>query len=245
LPRPTAVFKRVIILINISRRNLIAHTRNMPRSQPSSSTRSATEMLPTRLRELLSAISGSIDQLKSWPAESAERDGAAESVHDVNTAEFVRCVRHIASAVGRVEKCANEDACRKILDGCRVPLDLLDLLDFGGGKGSEAIAGTNPELYARAIMEEALRQHAALQRRRGALRGLGMAVREWLEGGGETARPPPTKRKRAHEDVEASEDVTEGSVATEDGDGNSGGRPAKLKRLSKETSKSRSAAYGS
>jgi len=195
-------------------------------------------MLPTRLRELLSAISGSIDQLKSWPAESAERDGAAESVHDVNTAEFVRCVRHIASAVGRVEKCANEDACRKILDGCRVPLDLLDLLDFGGGKGSEAIAGTNPELYARAIMEEALRQHAALQRRRGALRGLGMAVREWLEekGEGETARPPPTKRKRAHEDGAASEDVTEGSVATEDGEGHAEGRPAKMKRLSKEAS---------
>mmetsp|Transcript_4768 Transcript_4768/g.9408 ORF Transcript_4768/g.9408 Transcript_4768/m.9408 type:complete len:217 (+) Transcript_4768:66-716(+) len=173
-----------------NRRGRLASRDNAP---PSSSVTVATVGLPLRLRDMLDALSTTIETLKSWPAETGERAEESETVHDVRTAEFMGCVRRIASAISRVEKITNDDTCRKFLDRCRVPLDLLDLLDFGYGSfdisgnksgkmaGTGATGGLNPELYARGIMEEAMRQHAALQRRRGALRDLGLAVREWLE----------------------------------------------------------------
>jgi hypothetical protein len=58
------------------------------------------------------------------------------------------------------------EAFRKSLDTkCPIPLDLLDLLDVG------AIFGMNPQVYARGLMKESLKQLSGLERRK---RGLGM-----------------------------------------------------------------------
>jgi hypothetical protein len=62
---------------------------------------------------------------------------------------------------------------------CPIPLDLLDLLDVG------AIFGMNPQVYARGLMKESLKQLSGLERRK---RGLGMladAVEEGMAKGGD------------------------------------------------------------
>lgn len=58
------------------------------------------------------------------------------------------------------------EAFRKSLDTkCPIPLDLLDLLDVG------AIFGMNPQIYARGLIKESMRQLSGLERRK---RGLVM-----------------------------------------------------------------------
>lgn len=56
---------------------------------------------------------------------------------------------------------------------CPIPLDLLDLMDVGHP------FGTNPQVYARGLMKEAVRQLEGLERRK---RGLGMLAYEIERG---------------------------------------------------------------
>lgn len=179
------------------------------------------QSLQERLHFLLTRIAGASDILKNWP----EADDAA--VHNQTTADLLTIIHKIVESIQRVEEkvnhCAGEDNGsdknqREKLRDIQVPLDLLDLMDFGDG--------LNPDCFARGLLKEAERQLAGLQRRKLCLHMLGKAVqigiskREKIRQLNETlvsttdallegeanAAEETKKRKR---DVEESDDLSE------------------------------------
>jgi hypothetical protein len=83
-------------------------------------------------------------------------------------------IQAVIASVQKVDGTIKSDpVLRKNLQECLIPLDLLDLLDHGGG--------LNPDCFSRALLKEALGQLAGLKRRKLALEMLGAAVESGLK----------------------------------------------------------------
>ena len=69
----------------------------------------------------------------------------------------------------------------KIMSSRPVPLDLLDLMDFGSSGGIGSGQGVHPEFFSRRLLAEASRQLAGLRRRKNALGKLGRVIGEGIK----------------------------------------------------------------
>jgi hypothetical protein len=164
-------------------------------SQPKGNPRELQE----RLHELLTRLYYTLELIKNWP----ESEGDDASVHMETTTKLMGRIQDILEAIKRVEGILQTDeALYKSLQACQVPLDLLGLMDHGGG--------LNPECFSRGLLKEALGQLAGLKRRKLALQLLGHAVQSGLQRRDAAAaaveqQSKGTKRSRP----ETTEDETE------------------------------------
>ena len=139
------------------------------------------KMLQERLHELITRLSATMELVKNWP----ESEGDDASIHVETTTKLIASIHSILASIQRVDGVMQTDAAlRKNLQECLVPLDLLDLLDYGGGSSKnqpDSVAvGVNPDCFSRALLREALGQLAGLKRRKLALEMLGAAVQAGL-----------------------------------------------------------------
>ena len=90
----------------------------------------------------------------------------------------------------------------KKLQACQIPLDLLDLMDYGGL--SDTGFGLNIECFVQGLLREALRQLAGLRRRKNALSMLSAAIKSGIEKREskllESAKETSRKRPRDSDD---------------------------------------------
>jgi hypothetical protein len=116
---------------------------------------------------LLSRLASAIECIKTWP----EASGDDASVHVERTSALIRAVREVIAALQRAETDVRDDpSLRASLLECRIPLDLLDLMD----------SNLNPDCFLRGMLRESLGQLAGLKRRKLALELLGAAVQGGL-----------------------------------------------------------------
>ena len=155
----------------------------------------AAKTLQDRLHELLTRLQATIELVKNWPA----TQGDDASIHVDTTTKLIDSIKAVIASTQKVDGVVKDDAeLRKNLQSCLVPLDLLDLLDHGGG--------LNPDCFSRALLKESLGQLAGLKRRKLALEMLGMAVQSGLkkrdkeEAKKEAGSPENLKRKRQDDD---------------------------------------------
>ena len=129
------------------------------------------QTLQERLHSLLTRLSGASELLKNWP----QADDVA--VHNQTTTDLITIINKVVESIQRVEEKVNhcggdaKESDIKLRNNLRetfVPLDLLDLMDFGDG--------LNPDCFARGLLKEAERQLAGLQRRKLCLHMLGKAI---------------------------------------------------------------------
>jgi hypothetical protein len=148
----------------------------MPPLTTSKTPTEAEKNLQDKLHDLLTRLSQTMELVKSWP-----EDKGSPSVHVENATKLIAAIRHIVTALQKVESIVQENtALRRTLQSCAIPTDLLDLLDHGGG--------VHPDCFSRGLLQEALGQLAGLKRRKLALEMLGSAVQAGL-----------TKKKRTVE----------------------------------------------
>ena len=127
------------------------------------------KVLQERLHQLLTRLSSTIELIKTWPS----TDGDDASIHVETTTRLLSAILEVINALQRVETVVKQDTdLRKTLNECPIPLDLLDLLDYGNG--------LNPDCFSRGLLREALGQLAGLKRRKLALEMLGTAVQHGL-----------------------------------------------------------------
>jgi hypothetical protein len=125
--------------------------------------------LQEKLHELLTRLAATIELVKNWP----ESEGDDASIHVETTTKLIASIKAVVGSVQKVDGVVKSDAeLRKNLQDCLIPLDLLDLLDYG--------SGLNPDCFSRALLREALGQLAGLKRRKLALEMLGAAVQSGL-----------------------------------------------------------------
>ena len=125
--------------------------------------------LQDRLHELISRIAETTDIVKDWP----ESEGDDASIHVETKTKLIASIRSIVKAIQRTEGILKDDErLNQKLEGCPIPLDLLDLLDHANG--------LNPECFTRGLLREALGQLAGLRRRKVALEMLGTAIQNGL-----------------------------------------------------------------
>jgi hypothetical protein len=143
----------------------------MPPSNNGSRTPTAgARNLQDRLHELLSRLASTSDIVKNWP----ESEGDDSSIHVERTTRLIASIRETIASIQKVEGVVQADATlKKSLEECLIPLDLLDLLDHGGG--------LNPECFSRGLLQEAMGQLAGLKRRKRALEMLGFAVQRGIQ----------------------------------------------------------------
>ena len=128
------------------------------------------KVLQERLHQLLTRLSSTIELIKTWPS----TDGDDASIHVETTTRLLSAILEVINALQRVETVVKQDTdLRKTLNECPIPLDLLDLLDYGNG--------LNPDCFSRGLLREALGQLAGLKRRKLALEMLGTAVQHGLK----------------------------------------------------------------
>ena len=151
--------------------------------------------LQERLHELLTRLQATIELVKNWPPTK----GDDASIHVDTTTKLIDSIKAVIASTEKVDSVVKDDAeLRKNLQSCLVPLDLLDLLDHGGG--------LNPDCFSRALLKESLGQLAGLKRRKLALEMLGLAVQSGLkkrdkeEAKKENGSPENLKRKRSEEE---------------------------------------------
>mmetsp|Transcript_11012 Transcript_11012/g.17037 ORF Transcript_11012/g.17037 Transcript_11012/m.17037 type:complete len:194 (-) Transcript_11012:22-603(-) len=124
--------------------------------------------LQERLHELLSRLADVTDVVKNWS------EAADDSVHLRTTSKLIKHLQETIKAIHRVEGVVKtDDLLRKSLQDCSIPLDLLELMDYG--------SGLNPDCFSRELLREALGQLAGLKRRKLALERLGAAVEAGLK----------------------------------------------------------------
>ena len=152
------------------------------------------KILQERLHDLLTRLAATIELLKNW-----KESGEDPSVHFESTTKLIASINAVIASVQKVDGAVQADAAlRKNLQECLIPLDLLDLLDHGGG--------LNPDCFSRALLRESLGQLAGLKRRKLALEMLGTAVesglkkREAKERKKNKNSPESLKRKRSEEE---------------------------------------------
>lgn len=91
---------------------------------------SGAKDLQERLHVLLTRLAKTTDLIKTWP----ESDGDDASIHVETTTKLITAVVDVVSALEKVEGVIKADAAlKKSLHECKVPINLLDLLDHGNG----------------------------------------------------------------------------------------------------------------
>ena len=143
----------------------------------------AKRILQSRLHALLTCLSETTKIIKKWPSS----DGDNGKIHYDTTTTLIDSIQKVTQSLKRVEdsfiSSDNKDAqileLRKKLQHCLIPLDLLDLMDYGGL--SESGFGLNPECFVQGLVREALRQLAGLRRRKNALCMLSAAIKQGIE----------------------------------------------------------------
>jgi hypothetical protein len=169
-----------------------------------SPTPSGEKMLPgskdlqEKLHQLLTKLSGTIELIKTWP----ESDGDDASIHVQTTTKLIAAILEVIEGLKNVEGVVKADTdLRKSLQGCPVPINLLDLLDHGGG--------LNPDCFSRGLLRESLGQLKGLRRRKLALKMLGEAVHSGLQNKdsalGNDSKPDNSLNKRKREGEEKEE----------------------------------------
>ena len=95
-----------------------------------SPTPSGAKGLQERLHILLTRLAKTTDLIKTWP----ESDGDDASIHVETTTKLITSVLDVVTALQKVEGVIKTDAVlKKSLQECKVPINLLDLLDHGNG----------------------------------------------------------------------------------------------------------------
>ncbi|GAX16948.1 hypothetical protein FisN_5Hh326 [Fistulifera solaris] len=123
-----------------------------------------------QLHRLLSKLTDTTDFIKNWP----EAKGGDGSMHVERTSQLITKIHTTVQMLQRVEGFLQKDAAlRETFLQCRIPLDLLDMLDS---------SKVNPDLFARGLLREALGQLAGLKRRKLALELLGGAITSGITG---------------------------------------------------------------
>ena len=91
---------------------------------------SGAKNLQERLHILLTRLATTTDLIKTWP----ESDGDDASIHVETTTKLITAVLDVVKALQKVEGVIKADAVlKKSLQECKVPINLLDLLDHGNG----------------------------------------------------------------------------------------------------------------
>ena len=91
---------------------------------------SGAKGLQEQLHILLTRLAKTTDLIKTWP----ESDGDDASIHVQTTTKLINCVLDVVTALQKVEGVIKTDAVlKKSLQECKVPINLLDLLDHGNG----------------------------------------------------------------------------------------------------------------
>jgi hypothetical protein len=122
--------------------------------------------LQDKLHELLTRLAGTMEHVKNWP------EAADASRHVESTSQLIHRIRDIIASLQKVESCVKDDMeLRQTLQNCLIPVDLLELLDFG----------LNPDCFSRGLLREAMGQLQGLKRRKRALEMLGAAVQKGLD----------------------------------------------------------------
>mmetsp|Transcript_18304 Transcript_18304/g.38461 ORF Transcript_18304/g.38461 Transcript_18304/m.38461 type:complete len:214 (-) Transcript_18304:303-944(-) len=126
--------------------------------------------LQERLHVLLTRLAKTTDLIKTWP----DSEGDDASTHHKTTTKLINAVLDVVKALQDVEGVIKADAVlKKSLQECKVPINLLDLLDHGNG--------LNPDCFSRGLVQEALGQLAGLKRRKLALEMLGAEIKAGLD----------------------------------------------------------------
>jgi hypothetical protein len=157
----------------------------------SSSSKGDARALQERLHALLSCLADTTNIIKNW----GESEGDDASVHVKTTTHLMSSIQQVLNAIAQTEGVVKEDeALRQTLDECPIPLDLLDLMDHGGG--------LNPDCFSRGLLKEALGQLAGLKRRKLALEMLGDTIQKGMN---KLDSPETFKEvKRSREDADDS-----------------------------------------
>lgn len=152
--------------------------------------------LQDKLHLLLSKLSSTIEIVKTWP----ESEGDDASIHVATTTKLISSLLEVISGLKNVEGVVKSDnELRKALQACPVSINLLDLLDHGGGS-------LNPDCFSRGLLRESLGQLKGLRRRKLALKMLGEAVNSGL--GSDPAKGEATnKRKLSDPESKQEEDL--------------------------------------
>lgn len=138
-------------------------------SASSSMPKGDARILQEQLHDLLSRMADTTNIIKNWE----ESEGDDSTVHVETTTQLMTSIRQILEALQRVEGVVKTDeVLQQELRECPIPLDLLDLMDHGGG--------LNPDCFLRGLLKEALGQLAGLKRRKLALEMLGEAIQQGL-----------------------------------------------------------------
>ena len=162
--------------------------------------------LQDRLHRLITKLTETTEHVRKWP----EASGDNASRHVTLTSTLISKIRDVIECLQRVESSVKDDLeLREKLQKCRIPLDLLDVLDS---------SNLNPECFSRGLLRESLGQLAGLKRRKLALELLGAAVQSGIQkrqqanntavadpSNGEKGPSAGVKRSRTEEDEDESE----------------------------------------
>ena len=101
-----------------------------PKSSSSSPSLTGAKNLQERLHILLSRLATTTDLIKTWP----ESDGDDASIHVQTTTKLITAILSVVTALQKVEGVIKTDVVlKRSLQECKVPINLLDLLDHGNG----------------------------------------------------------------------------------------------------------------
>ena len=184
----------------------------------------AGEYLLDRLRILLNRLQATQEILQNWPeTRGAETEQTTEkliaSIRKIVLG--LRAVERHVNGTGPANQGASESISPEALRAfrtsletkCPIPLDLLDLLDV-----SPPPFGLHPQVYARGLMKEAIKQLAGYERRKRALEMLGSALEKGMDevekgrGSAESSTPKEkgtgnaTTRKRKSDQLDLEDD---------------------------------------
>lgn len=137
-------------------------------------TASGPAELQERLHALINNLYNTTELVKNW------EDSENASDHVQTTTKLIESLQEVLQSVKDVEtkvlKGDGTEEDKKVIQELKdspVPLDLLELMDYGGG--------VNPDCFARGLLQTALRQLAGLKRRKLALGLLGGAVSDGMK----------------------------------------------------------------
>jgi len=183
----------------------------------------AGEYLLDRLRILLNRLQATQEILQNWPeTRGAETEKTTEkliaSIRKIVLG--LRAVERHVNGTGPANQGASESISPEALRAfrtsletkCPIPLDLLDLMDV-----NPPPFGLNPQVYARGLMKEAIKQLAGYERRKRALEMLGSALEKGMGeaekdlGSAESQTPKEkdtvkTTRKRKSDELDLGDD---------------------------------------
>ena len=176
------------------------------------------QSLQERLHTLLTRLSKTTEILRTWPSEDH---------HTQTTTLLIQSLHMVVEGIKQVEEKVNgapDDSkstgaengmiLQAKLRQTAIPLDLLDLMDYGiidlnrnihrkGGASLGVVntplepshfTGLNPDCFARGLLRESLRQIGNMNRRKAALKMLAVSIQNGMNS--ERDAPPSPKRMK-------------------------------------------------